>query len=177
MTRVLIIIPHDRFSDEDFESTYNLLVKNNYCVQIGSTHHTEARGSSGLIVSPDINIPFVEPRDYDVYIFIGGEGVKEYINDSSIHNLIRNIYQEGKIIAASGLAVELLIYAGTISRKRVTAPASIITIIEASGAYYTGRSVELDGNIITATGARTSDDFAENILGAISSKNPESDRR
>lgn len=168
MAKVLIIIPHDRFRDEEFESVYNLLMQNGHIIYVGSNHHTEAKGDFGLLVKPDINISFVEPEDFDVYVFIGGRGVEEYFTESSIHNLIRNAYQSRKMIAAIGTAVELLVFSGIINGKRITCHPSIIANVQSAGAYYTGRIVEIDGDIITATDVRAKDDFSRTILKAIS---------
>lgn len=172
MAKVLIIIPHDRFRDEEFEAVYNLLNQENHTVEIGSTHHTEAKGDFGLVVNPDINISFVEPSDYEVYIFIGGRGVEEFFIETKVHNLIKNAFHERKIIAAIGTAVELLVYAGVISGRKVTCHPTIIANVQSAGAYYTGRIVEIDGDIITATDVRAKDDFAKTILKAISYINP-----
>lgn len=166
MAKILIVIPHDRFRDEEFEAVYNEL-NNNHEIQIGSSHHTEARGHFGLVVKPDINISFVEPRDYDAVIFIGGRGVEEYFAESSIHNLIRNIYQERKLLGAIGLAVELFVYAGIIANKKVTCSPDVISAVQSAGAYYTGKPVEIDGDIITSIGVRTKDDFSKTISKAI----------
>lgn len=172
MAKALIIVPHDRFHDEEFEAVYTLLTKSGHNVQIGSTHHTQAKGHFGLLVKPDINISFVEPRDFDVYIFIGGRGVEEYFTESSVHNLIRNIYHERGMVATIGMAVELLVYAGIIANKKVTCDPSIIAIVQSAGAYYTGKMVEIDGDIITATGARAKDEFANTILKALKYYDP-----
>lgn len=172
MSKVLIIIPHDRFRDEEFEAVFKVLTQGEHNVQVGSNHHTEAKGHFGLLVKPDVNISFVEPGDFDAFVFIGGRGVEEYFTESSIHNLIRNIYQERKLIAAIGIAVELLVYAGIISGKKVTCHPSIISDIQSSGAYYTGRIVEIDGDIITATDERAKDDFATTILKALDHVDP-----
>jgi protease I len=172
MSKVLIIIPHDRFRDEEFESVFKVLTQGGHNVQVGSNHHTEAKGHFGLLVKPEVNIYFVEPGDFDAFVFIGGRGVEEFFTESRVHNLIRNIYHERKLIAAIGTAVELLVYAGIISGKKITCHPSIISNIQSAGAYYTGRIVEIDGDIITATDERAKAEFAETILKAINHIDP-----
>lgn len=172
MAKVLIVVPHDRFRDEEFEAVFNELSRSNHEVQIGSSHHTEARGHFGLIVKPDINISFVEPKDYDAIIFIGGRGVEEYFTESSIHNLIRNAYHERRLLGAIGLAVELFVFSGIIAGKKVTCTPDIISKVQSAGAYYTGRPVEIDGDIITSIDARTKDEFAKAALKALDYINP-----
>ncbi len=172
MTKVLLVIPHDRFRDEEFEAVYNKLVKADCNVQIGSSHHTEAKGHFGLIVNPDINVSFVEPGDYDALVFIGGRGIEEYLADSTIINMIRNFYYERKLIAAIGAAVELLIYAGVITGKKVTASPDLISRVQSAGAYYTGSGVEVDGNILTSEGVKAKDDFADSLVKSLTYIDP-----
>jgi protease I len=164
MAKVLIVVPHDRFRDEEFISVYNALTSASHQVQIGSSHHTEATGHFGLTLKPDVNIAFVEPKDYDAVIFIGGRGVEEYFTESNIHNLIKNFFTERKLVGAIGLAVELLSYAGILAGKRVTCHPDIIQSVQGAGAYYTGRQVETDGDVITSIDERTSEAFAEGII-------------
>lgn len=172
MSKVLIVIPHDRFRDEEFEAVYNKLKSDGHELQVGSSHHTEARGHFGLVVKPDINISFVEPSDYDAVVFIGGHGVEEYFLESSVTNLIRTFFYDKKIIAAIGLAVELLVYAGIITGRKVTCSPELIEKVQEAGAYYTGRPTEIDGDIMTSIDNRTKDEFASDLSKALSYTDP-----
>jgi protease I len=167
MAKVLVVIPHDRFRDEEFEAVIGKLGNGKHQVSIGSSHHTEAQGHFGLIVKPDVNIGFVEPRDYDAVVFIGGHGVEEYFLESGIMNLIRSFFYEKKLIGAIGLAVELFVYAGIITGRKVTCLPELIERVQGAGAYYTGRPTELDGDILTSIDNRTKDEFAEAVLKAL----------
>lgn len=172
MAKVLIVIPHDRFRDEEYEAVANRLNEDGHDVQIGSSHHTEARGHFGLIVHPDVNVGFVETGDYDAVVFIGGRGVEEYLTDSSIINLIRNFYYERKLVGAIGTAVELLVYAGIIVGKKVTCDPSLISEVQSAGAYYTGTGVEIDNDILTGEGIKSKDEFAASCAKALSYVDP-----
>lgn len=172
MAKVLIVVPHDRFRDEEFEITSRLLRSSGHEVEIGSSHHTEAKGHFGMILKPDVNIDFVETDDYDALVFIGGRGVEEYFSQSSIHNLIRNFYHQRKIVCAIGLAVELFVYAGIITGKKVACHPDIIDKIQAGGGYYTGKQAEIDSDVVTGVGERSGEVFAGKILRALDSIDP-----
>ncbi len=172
MAKILIVIPHDRFRDEEFQSVYDAVVASDHTVQIGSSHHTEAHGHFGLVVKPDVNIGFVEPKDYDAAVFIGGHGVEEYLLDSSIINLIRSFSYDRKLIAAIGLAVELLVYAGILSGRKVTCVPELIEKVQGTGAYYSGMPTEIDGDILTGTDYRVSTQFAEDLVKALDYVDP-----
>lgn len=163
MAKVLVVIPHDRFRDEELQALLKVLSAKGHQVSIGSSHHTEARGHFGLLVKPDIDVDFVEVDDYDCLVFIGGRGVEEYVYDSVIMNLVRNFNYDRKPIAAIGMAVEILIYAGLVSGKRVTSDNATLPKVQSAGGYYTGRMVEVDGDLITGSGVDASEEFAEEI--------------
>jgi protease I len=167
MTKILIVIPHEGFRDEEYEALTGSLESAGHEVSIGSSHHSDAQGHFGLLVKPDINIGFVEPSDYDALIFIGGRGIEEYVNDSSAINLIRNFFYENKVIGALGHAVEVLIYAGILSGRRVTTDIGTIPKVQGAGAYYTGTLVSSDGKIITGTGSEAKEEFAKVIVDAL----------
>lgn len=164
MAKVLLVIPHDRFRDDEFKTILDLLKTEGHEVAVGSSHHTEAEGHFGLLIQPDVNVSFVEPSDYDALIFIGGRGIDEYLNNSAIINLIRNFFYENKLIAALGHAVEVLIYAGILSSRRVTTDIGTIPKVQGAGAYYTGELVTKDGTIVTGTGEEAREEFAKTVV-------------
>jgi protease I len=172
MANILLVIPHDRFQDEEFETVMKTINNGVHTVQIGSSHHSEAQGHYGLVVKPDINISFVEPEDYDAVVFIGGHGVEEYFMETNVINLIRNFFNEKKIIGTIGLAVELLVYAGIITGRKVTCSPDLIDKVQGAGAYYTGRPAEIDGDILTGIGSRVREDFAEALLKSLNYIDP-----
>jgi protease I len=172
MAKVLIVIPHDRFQDEEFSAIVNKIDNGNHQIQIGSSHHTEAKGHFGLLVKPDINLGFVEPSDYDVIVFIGGYGVEEYFLDTNVINLIRSFFTEKKLIAAAGLAVELLIYASIVAGRRIACIPELMNKVQGAGGYCTGVNIEKDQNILTGTGGRTQEAFADSLLEALDHLDP-----
>lgn len=164
MAKVLIVISHDRFNDDEYRAVLNRLDNGTHEVETGSTHHTEAKGQFGLAVKPDVNLGFVEPDDYDALVFIGGQGAEEFFLDNTLMNLIHRYYTEKKLIAAIGLSVELLIYASVIAGHKVTCMPEMIQKIQGAGGYYTGSQTQIDRDILTATDDRAKDEFAEQLL-------------
>lgn len=164
MSKVLIVIPHDRFRDEELSVLLNSLKESSHSYNIGSTHHTEARGQYGLIIKPDVEIKYVETSDYDCLVLIGGHGISEFGLDSGFIRLIADFYYDRKIIAAIGMAVSLLAYAGILTHKRVTCDPTTIPKVTDAGAFYTGANTEWDGDILTASGYQASEEFAKELL-------------
>lgn len=169
--KVLTIIPHDCFRDEELTAAKDIIEEAGHEFSVGSSHHTEAKGHYGLLVKPDITLRFVETDDYDCLIFIGGRGVEEYLTDSTVMEIIRNFYSDGKLICAIGMAVEILVYAGILAGRRVTCDNLTILKVQNGGAYYTGGLVEEDGNLITGSGIEAKDEFAKTIVSALEYEN------
>lgn len=167
MAKILIIIPHDRFRDEELQTLTQIFKEKGHEVAIGSSHHTEAQGHFGMLVKPDIDVDFVEDEDYDGLVFIGGRGVEEYLMERSITNLIRDFFHKSKPLGALGMAVEILVYAGILSGRKVTCDNATIPKVQNAGAYYSGRLVEKDGQIVTGSGVSASADFAEEFSAAL----------
>lgn len=172
MAKVLVVIPHDRFRDEEFQAITEALNTSGHEFEIGSSHHTEAQGHFGLIVKPDVNVGFVEPKDYDAVVFIGGRGVEEYLNESTVINLIRSFSYDRKLIGAIGMAVELLVFAGVIVGKKITCDPGAISVVQSAGAYYTGKGVELDSDILTGDGVKSKEEFGKALVKALDYTDP-----
>lgn len=170
MAKILIVIPHDNFHDEEFTESVNILSGKGHKVMVGSSHHTEAHGHYGHLIKPDINVRFVETPDFEAILFIGGQGVDEYINDTSIMAMIGNYHRENKIVAALGRSVELLALAGVLSGKRVTCDTFTIEKVKAVGAYYTGGLAEEDSLIITGAGAQSAEAVCQKLLNLVQNK-------
>jgi protease I len=167
MAKILVIIPHDGFRDEELEAIMVKCEKAGHIISIGSSHHTEARGAYGKIVKPDVELSYVEEADYDCLVFIGGMGIQEYISDTDISGLILRFTQSRKVVAAIGMAVELLIYAGVLSGKKATADVTTAPKLADAGAYYTGKYTEWDSNILTGSGYKASEEFADELVAGL----------
>jgi protease I len=164
MAKILVVIPHDGFRDEELEAIMTKSKAAGHIVSVGSSHHSEARGAYGKIIKPDVQLSYVEESDYDCLVFIGGAGIQEYVSDGDISRLILRFTESRKVVAAIGMAVELLIYAGVLSGKRATADVTTAPKLADAGSYYTGKYTEWDSNILTGSGYKASEEFAEELV-------------
>jgi protease I len=121
-----------------------------------------ALGKLGLKVAPDTTIDQINAADYDAVLFIGGPGCAEYFDDPTAHKIAQAVVNSGKILGAVCAAPEILARAGVLRGKKATMYADP-GILAQFGATYTGRGVETDGNIITASGPATSRQWGEVI--------------
>lgn len=165
--KVLIVIPHFEFRDEEYLITRKALEEAGLTVVVASSHHSIAQGRFDARVQPDITITQIRLDDYGAIIFIGGPGVEEYFDDHEVLSLVRAAFQKRVLLAAISSAPIIFANAGILANRKATSSYESREILEMSGAYYTERSVELDGELITANNYQDSKHFGESIVKAL----------
>jgi len=167
MKRVVLIIPEDKFRDEELMQPKAFLEKNAIEVKVASTTLNPVIGMLGAKVKPDILVSDIKVEDFDAIVFIGGSGSAQYWDDPFAHQIARKANNSGRILAAICIAPVTLARAGVLKGKRATVFSSEADLLTAEGAKYTAKPLEKDGNIITAGGPSAAREFAEELLKAL----------
>jgi len=165
--RIVMIIPEDQFRDEELLRPKEMFIKKGIYVSIASTTTDKVKGMLGAEVVPDALIENVRAVDFDVVLFVGGIGASQYWDDQTAHQLANEANNSGRIVAAICIAPVTLARAGILNGKRATVYPSDSKELTAKGADYTGRPVERDDNIITASGPESAGEFAQTIIDAL----------
>ncbi len=165
--KVLMIIAHRDFRDEEYQKPRQILEARGATVTVASSSLEVARGMLGAEVKLDILLKDVEVEAYDAIVFIGGVGAAEYWDDPTAHAIAREAVERNRILAAICIAPTTLANAGVLKGRRVTAFTSEAKRVEAAGATYTGAAVERDGLLITAHGPDAAAKFGEEIARAL----------
>ena len=165
--KVVMVIAHKNFRDEELFVTKQTLEKKGVQVVVASSALTLAKGMLGGSYKPDILIKDINIDDYDALVFVGGMGATEYWNNEIAHNLARAALEKNKIVAAICIAPVTLAKAGLLKGKKATVWSSEANQLKSLGAIYTGKSVERDGLIITANGPQAAEEFGKAILAAL----------
>lgn len=169
--KALFVIAPKNFRDEELFDTKSVLESKGIQTTIASTSKASARGMLGGTASPQLLISEVNSRDYAAIVFVGGTGVEEYAlyEKSDVLALAKKFASGGKIIAAICIAPRILARAGLLEGKKATGfqDAETVRLLKEGGAQYTGKSVEQDGKIITATGPSAARVFGEKIVAAL----------
>ncbi|MDI6703777.1 MAG: DJ-1/PfpI family protein [bacterium] len=165
--RALMIIASRNFRDEEYIEPRRILEREGVEITVASSSLAVSRGMLGTTVKPDKLIQDVVVSDYDAIIFIGGQGASEYWNNLTAHKICKDAIASGKILAAICIAPTTLANAGVLSKKRVTAFPSEASKLRAKGANYTGKGVEVSGDIITADGPSSAVKFGDEIVKAL----------
>lgn len=167
--KILMILPHYNFRDKEYSWLKERFDPTGAQTTIASTHLSEARGRFGTVVKPDVLTEFVDTNEYDAVVFVGEEAAaNEYFDDRNVQRILETAFSRRKIVAAIGRAVPVLGFSGHLTGKKVTTNEADKNRMEELGAFYTGRLVEQDGDIITATGPYATREFADTIIKALS---------
>ncbi len=169
--KILMIIAHQNFRDEELFIPKKIFENEGYTVVIASTSLKPAKGMLGSMVTPQILIDKVKVDEYDAIVFVGGVGAQEYFHNTVAHKIAREAVSKGKVLGAICLAPRILAEAGVLKGKKATVWFSEGKALEAKGAHYTGKPVEIDGKIVTASGPYAAEEFAKSILKLLKARN------
>jgi len=100
----------------------------------------------------------VSPDDIDALIIPGGFSPDALRTIPEVLDFVRKLHEKGKIIAAICHGPQVLISAGLVKNRRVTAYRAVRDDLINAGAIFVDEPVVVDGNIITA---RVPDDLPE----------------
>ena len=162
--KILIVIAPEGFQEKEYSDTRNALENAGVLVLVASLKKGEAIGARGKKAKVDFSAGEIRPEDYDGVAFIGGQGMVGLANEPEFINLAKKFYEADKIMAAICIAPVILANAGILKNKKATVCGGAEEEIEKGGGIYTGRSVEIDGRIITANGPASASEFGEAIV-------------
>ena len=164
-----LILLADGFEDTEALTTRDVLLRAGFEVVTSSINESRQVVSSfGITMLADR--PFSLIGDFYSYDFIvlpgGGKGTQNLKQSSHVKNLIRNFYENNKLICAICAAPSILGEMGYLKDCKYTCFAGFNEGIVGT---FTAKEVEVDGNIITARSMHYSVDFAlaivEKLLG------------
>ncbi len=163
-----MIIAPENFRDEELLHTREELESAEVKTTIASTKIGEVKGVLGAKVNSGIKLDQVNVDDYDGVVFVGGSGAEVYFNDKRAISIAGEAFSKDKKICAICIAPVILANAGVLEGKRATVfDGDYVRKIEGKGATYTGKPVEVDGNIITANGPAAAREFGRTIANEL----------
>ncbi len=166
----MVVAPNE-FRDEEYLEPYEVFIENHIKVDTASKGVTIATGKMGEEVDVDIDIRKVNIKEYNAFVFVGGVGAYEFIEDEDVLELVRKIHaDESKVIGAICIAPMILHAAGVLEGKSVTVwdgDSKQSKVLEDSGIDYSDDSVVEDMNLITANGPEAATEFGEAIVNRL----------
>jgi len=165
--KAAMIIAFERFRDEEYAEPKAVLEKAGFTVTTASSKLGTATGKLGMKAKVDITLGQVKVEDYDTVLFIGGPGSFDYYDNPTCHKIAQETVKQGKLLGAICAAPGILARAGVLKGKKATMFDDTGEFAKA-GAHFTGKGVEIDGKIITATGPQTAKAWGQAIVKALS---------
>lgn len=175
--KILFILPPFDFCDEEYQKPKNLFDEWGARIVVASSSLANAKGTAGALAKPQITINDAAARDFQALLLVGGSGSQKFWRDQAVHDLTRRANRLEKIVSASGYAVMILATAGLLQGKRATGFPVIETVLKWQGAIYTGKPIEVVGNIVTASGPEAAEEFAEAIAKLLAGAAPRHNKR
>ena len=138
-------------------------------VVAGLTGIEPIKASRGVVLVPDVALDSVLQDEFDLIVLPGGlPGAQILRDDARIIALLQRTYAAGARVAAICAAPMVLLQAGLLTGKSVTAYPGVL--VETGVDYrYTGSAVEQSERVLTSRGPGTAMAFAlvliESLLG------------
>lgn len=168
--KVLMVIPHTQFRDEEFFEPKKIFEDEGAQVAVASTTARGCRGMKGGAVEAGIAIGDAKAVDYDALVICGGSSVPEFFwNDKKLQELAAAMSAAGKVVAAICLSTVVLAKAKLLAGREATVyflPQAIEALKE-GGATYVKETLVIHNNIILAEGPLDSHRFGQAIRAAL----------
>jgi protease I len=170
--KVLMVIPHTQFRDEEFFEPKKILEDEGATVVVASTSVRTCRGMKGGVADAQVAIAEAKADDYAGIILCGGSSVPEFLwNDKKLHELVGAMAAAGKIVAAICLSTVVLAKAKLLAGREATVYwlPEAIEELKTAGAKYVEETLLIQNNIIMAEGPPDSLRFGQAIRTALAS--------
>ena len=167
--RIAILI-EDLYNEFEFWYPYYRMKEAGAQVTVVGTGAKEYHSKVGLPAPGGKNVEAVGVADFDAVIVPGGYAPDRMRRNPALLKLVKDSFDQGKIVAAICHAGWVLVSAGILKGKRATCFSSIKDDVANAGAKYLDQEVVRDGNLITS---RTPDDlpaFCREIIAALGKK-------
>ena len=136
------------------------------CAGIGDKSY---KGKNGYPIDVDVQIEECSAADFDAIVIPGGWAPDKIRMNEHAVNIVKTMFDEGKVVASICHAGWVLVSAGLLEGKKVTSYIAIKDDMIAAGADWTDGEVVVDENLITS---RKPDDlpaFCREIIRQLSS--------
>ena len=159
----------EMFEDQELRVPYDKLSEAGHEVLlIGEREGAEIAGKKGKEkITIECAVDDVDADDLDALVIPGGYSPDHLRTNDAMVDLVREMDEEGKTIAAVCHAPSILIDADIVDGRRLTSWPSIKADLLNAGAEWVDEQVVEDGNLITSRKPDDLDAFSAAILAAL----------
>jgi len=117
---------------------------------IGSGSATTYHSKHGYAVTPDATAADVSADDFDALVVPGGFAPDRLRRYPAVLDLVRDVFEQGKVVAMICHAAWVPISAGILAGRTATCVPAIKDDVINAGATYVDQEVVVDGNLISS---------------------------
>lgn len=168
--KVLMVIPHTQFRDEEFFEPKKILEDEGAKVVVASTTVRMCRGMKGGVAQAEVAIADAKADDYAGIILCGGTSVPDFFwNDKKLQELVAGMAAAGKVVAAICLSTVVLAKAKLLAGREATVYwlPQALEDLKTAGAKYVRETLLIHNNIILAEGPPDSQRFGQAVRTAL----------
>jgi protease I len=154
MKKVIVFL-EEMVEDSEFLYPYFRLKEEGFDVVSVAPEKKAYKGKGGMSFTPDKKFDEVWADVFDAVIIPGGYAPDRWRRNDAITGFVRDHFEKGKLVASICHGPWLLISAGVVKGKKMTAFHAIKDDLINAGANYTGNDMEEDGNLLTSTNPQT----------------------
>ena len=161
---VLIFIAAKDFNESEYLIVRNKLIKSDFQIFLSSDSNSVCQSNAGLVVRADISLFNVHVKNFEAFIIIGGNGIKNYWNNTVLQKIVQEFNKYNKIIGAICNAPVILAKSGLLKNKSATCYSESILELKRAGANFNDSQVVVEKNIVTAKDPFSADIFIDTII-------------
>ena len=166
MPPALLIIAQNGYQDVELDGTRKGLLEANFEVVLGSTKKGPCVGKFGGEEKATVAMKDVKVSDYDRIAFIGGPGAGNLWQDNDAKRIAKDAADANMILGAICIAPKILAAAEVLTGKKATVwneDGDQEGFLAMHDVHYTGETVTIDENIITANGPKAAVEFGKKL--------------
>ncbi len=154
------------FEDLEFYVPFMRLQEEGATVTVVGTKMVTYRGKACLEAKPDVLAQDVKADDFDGIVVPGGWAPDKLRRYPAVTGLVRDIYDQGKIVGAICHAGWVLVSAGVVRGHRATGSVGIKDDLVNAGATWVDEPAFRDGNLVWGRVVADIPDFCRELVKA-----------
>ncbi len=162
-----LILAADGFEDSELLYPYYRLQEEQIPVDVAGPEVGTLTGKHGYSTEANLTFGEVRPEEYGLLVLPGGKGPETVRLDEDAVATARQMFEEGKPVAAICHGAQVLISAEVLEGKKATCWQGVRDDLKAAGADYHDKEVVVDGNLITSRQPGDLPAFCREIFKAI----------
>ncbi|MEW6557334.1 MAG: type 1 glutamine amidotransferase domain-containing protein [Elusimicrobiota bacterium] len=160
-----VIITGPNFQDEEFIYPFYRLQEAGFRVDVAVKDKQHVKGKYGVPCKPTVDVNELNESNYDLVVLPGGHEAPDRVRQiKEVLDFVKAMNEKKKIISTICHGPWILISAGIVKGKKISAYIGIKDDVINAGAEYIDAPVVVDGNIISAPHYKYNGDWMRETL-------------